>query len=358
MAKTFTCFPRLPPELRRMIWKFCIPRRVVELQFPVQGILAPTNCSFVWTNNQISVPPLITQVCCEARSVALENGGLVLDYAEDVDVNFNWKSTDAWFSPKYDIVTWYWRPEQQVDYELEVIGDPLAYFVHLALQAQGALILAQHIYPCRYLEPSGDGPPPLEEVELKHLTRLKSIMVCVSVVGVHATAQEAKESNLWGPTGEETIQIVDATDFDTLRKFEIPLSAEDTGREVTFDLLAEDDYPQELARWKRELTTWWIWQHWMVAFQRRFKDVPAPQDIFIDRLADVSPVALPLDLLHPTTFWAPERFPYTFDMEDFVENKDHPWVAQILKTMPEFRPVIMFRLCALDCQKEFTKHAR
>lgn len=356
MAKSFTYFPQLPVELRRMIWEFCIPRRVVELEIPIKSILSETNCDLSWTNRQISVPPLIRQVCRESRKVALENGGPLQDYSESVQVNFNWKATDAWFSPKYDIVAWYWRPEQQTDYELEVVGDPLSYFVHYAMQAQGALILAHHIYPFLYLNPSEDGPPPLEEVDLTQLSRLKSIMVCVKILGIHATAEEARESNLWGVTGEEMIQIVDATDANTIQKFSTSFNAKDREAKINFDLMAQDEYRQQLASWKRELTTWWISQHWMVAFQRRFEDISAPSTIWIDNFSRVRGV--PMNMLHPIAFWAPEVFPFSFDMVNFVENKDHPWVAHILKGMPNFRPVIMFRLCHLDCQEDHTEQVR
>lgn len=338
-----------------MIWEFCIPRRVVELQIPAKGVLSKTNCDLSWTNRRISAPPIITRVCRESRKVAFENGGPLENYSEVAQYNFNWKATDAWFSPKCDIVAWYWRPEQQVDYELEVVGDPLSYFVQYALQAQGALMLAEHIYPFIYLNPTTDSPPTLEEVELTQLTQLKTILVCVKMLGIHATAAEAKESELWGTTGEDIIQIVDATDLDRIRSFSGDLlSARES--EMVFNLLAEGNYREELARWKRELTTWWIWQHWLVAFRRRFKDVPEPTTIFVDLLAGGSD--LTFDMLHPTTFWAPEMFPYFFDMTTFVENMDHPWVARILETMPDFRPVVMLRLCTQDCQEDSTDGAR
>lgn len=356
MARSFTYFPRLPAELRRMIWEFCIPRRVVELEIPIKSVLPETNCDLSWTNRQTSASPLITRVCRESRKVALENGGPLQDYSEPIQINFNWKETDAWFCPKYDIVAWYWRHEQQVDYELEVAGDPLSYFVHYAMQAQGALILAHHIYPFLYFNPSGDAPPALEEVDLMQLSRLKSIMVCVKMLGIHVTAEEATESNLWGVTGEEMIQMVDATDADTIRKFSTSSKADDKEAKINFDLMVQDEYRRQLMSWKRQLTTWWIWQHWMVAFRRRFEGISAPSTIWVDNLSHVGDVAM--DMLHPLAFWAPEVFPFSFDMVNFVENKDHPWVAQILKTMPDFRPVLMFRLCHSRCQKEFMEQAR
>lgn len=332
-----------------MIWKFCIPRRVVELEVPVKDVLPRTNCDFIWTNRHMSSPPLITRICRESRKVALENGGPLQDYPEVVQTEFNWKAIDAWFSPKYDIVAWYWRPEQQVAYGLEVVGDPLSYFVQNALQAQGALILSRNIYPFVPFDSNMNSPPIMEEDELAKMTRLKTIMVCVKTLGIHASPEEAKGSNLWGLTGEEMIRMVDATDVDTIREFTNHLSTEGAEAKRFRDLTTDHKYSEQLARWKRELTTWWIWQHWLAAYHRAFRGVPAPKSIWIDKLAKGDEFAF--DMMDPTTFWAPETYPHLFDMNSFVENQNHPWVAHILGTMPDFRPVAMFRLCALDCHK-------
>lgn len=327
-----------------MIWEACIPQRVVELEIPLRHVLdTNTNCCLHWTNKQISKPPLITQVCRESRDVALNNGGSLQRDAEAPQTNFNWMATEAWFNPKHDIVAWYWHPCQQVHNELEVIGDPTSYFIHHASRARGALILAENIYPFAYLEDTELGPLIPDGSDMAYLSRLKSFLVCVKIFGIHLTAAEAAESNLWGLTGEELVQVVDATDTSRIQKFVACSSFEDSEAQLDFNLMADEKrFHGEIATWKRELPTFWVLQHWILAYQDGFDGITAPQDIWT--FNGTIENAQGMDMLHPLTI-------IPFDMNKFIENKRHPWVAHLLETMPDFRPVIMFRLCEIDCHK-------
>ncbi|KAI2627472.1 hypothetical protein GGS26DRAFT_599344 [Hypomontagnella submonticulosa] len=61
--QTFSLFPNLPLELRRMIWAECIPRRIVEIEPELRS----------WPKYkeiQSSNPPLIARVCRESRDIA------------------------------------------------------------------------------------------------------------------------------------------------------------------------------------------------------------------------------------------------------------------------------------------------
>jgi hypothetical protein len=75
----FPRFPDLPAELRVMIWSYCLPHRVVELDVSPRTILAPVSCGFLWTTTLNGLPPLISRVCRESRAVASQSHPKVLD---------------------------------------------------------------------------------------------------------------------------------------------------------------------------------------------------------------------------------------------------------------------------------------
>lgn len=106
----FTLFPQLPAELRKEIWRFCLPHRVWELTQPVDEVVffqarkknGRWPCSLGDTTFMNSSPPLITQVCHESRSVAFETGGIVdiIEPFDDMLAEIGWESsldnTRAW----------------------------------------------------------------------------------------------------------------------------------------------------------------------------------------------------------------------------------------------------------------------
>lgn len=84
----FPKFSELPTELRRQIWRSCLPHRVAELDTPFYeyyGMVDRENsggCLLEPTSRANAVPPVITRVCHESRMVALEHGGLLTDNSQ------------------------------------------------------------------------------------------------------------------------------------------------------------------------------------------------------------------------------------------------------------------------------------
>lgn len=85
LDQPFHSFCRLPVELQRMVWRYCLPPRVIEVDAPVRwdmlddhGVDAlATICTLrrtTWLNQR---PPLITRVCRLSRSTAFEVGSFV-----------------------------------------------------------------------------------------------------------------------------------------------------------------------------------------------------------------------------------------------------------------------------------------
>ncbi|KAI0148826.1 hypothetical protein GGR57DRAFT_230423 [Xylariaceae sp. FL1272] len=71
-ADTFTKFGSLPPELRIEIWRLCLPHRIIEMH----DIRSRRTASACWPPRAVRTPPLISRVCRESRTIALQNGSL------------------------------------------------------------------------------------------------------------------------------------------------------------------------------------------------------------------------------------------------------------------------------------------
>ncbi|EAU31049.1 predicted protein [Aspergillus terreus NIH2624] len=80
--KVFPQFQQLHIEIRLMIWRECLPSRVIEIDFPADRN-RPYKCTLVWPNRQTRLPPALTKVVTihATRAAAAESGlfGLLLD---------------------------------------------------------------------------------------------------------------------------------------------------------------------------------------------------------------------------------------------------------------------------------------
>lgn len=129
-------------ELRRAIWKLCLPHRVVELDIPSNGHI-DTYCQLWRTSSINSRPPIITRVCCEARQVAFEKGGLTWDVIGVDDGPVWWANNSnltPWFNPTTDIVHLNWFPPYDLDYVSS--GNPISFSGQLP---KGGVRLSQPI---------------------------------------------------------------------------------------------------------------------------------------------------------------------------------------------------------------------
>lgn len=105
---TFHLFSRLPPELRDLIWFFCLPRRVVPLDDPLfhSWNQDEQQC---WVgcrqlDRRAKAPPFTASVCREARRVAFCWGGV-----EDMDTATS--LTHVWIQRKLDTLLFGWTYE-------------------------------------------------------------------------------------------------------------------------------------------------------------------------------------------------------------------------------------------------------
>ncbi|KAL4762038.1 2EXR domain-containing protein, partial [Aspergillus foveolatus] len=133
---TFHLFPKLPIEIRLMIWRECLPNRVMELDHQQDELLWDEDddppCMFNWkisrTNN---APPLITLICRESRAVAFESGSRqpspdpriagmkdILDFSK-------YMLPRPWLDKKRDAVHVNWEPWADIEWETYDWGDPI-----------------------------------------------------------------------------------------------------------------------------------------------------------------------------------------------------------------------------------------
>ncbi|KAL4819206.1 hypothetical protein BDW67DRAFT_194156 [Aspergillus spinulosporus] len=118
---TFHLFPKLPIEIRLMIWRECLPNRVMELDNQRDELLWDEDdgppCMFNWKISSINnAPPLITLVCRESRANRGNEGypGFQLLHASPPVAR-----------KKRDAVHVNWEPWADIEWETYDWGDPI-----------------------------------------------------------------------------------------------------------------------------------------------------------------------------------------------------------------------------------------
>ncbi|KAK1833994.1 hypothetical protein QBC39DRAFT_36302 [Podospora conica] len=309
----FHLFPLLPLEIRWVIWEFCLPNRVVELDFPYWGIGDPNHprlCEFVTTSTTNSCPPVISRVCREARQVALRNGcnGGLPGPLDDNPSYYYY--INPWIQPRRDILHLNWTPRSEpiLDRALtnsnyfDVPEDrPIRLLRSLQerVHAPAISISANLIMPfsekTRYVSSEH-----LEDAKVNwDLCCSNEFMVVLEVVTLHIRPDVATLSGLFGVAGDERIQLVDPDDWATMTEYLTlwrlqgsPVGADDDA--VVF-FAAMPDLRARVAEWRREVGKLSIWR----------------------------------------------REP----------NGENPRVRQARQEMPELHPRIMFRLCGGECHR-------
>lgn len=219
-ATSFRRFPDLPPELRLAIWRECLPRRVVELDCPIPTIVLYASdddsdlpiCSMEHTTKANSVPPLISRVCHEARSVALEKGRPPPDPSLfDKTTMLGTSRSGQWFDPARDTIhlylsRLYTEPITTVTHVVRY-ESPLPNFLEVAREAAGASV------PHFLLEMHTPRELRLQD----QLEMIRDHFVCFKVVCLHVDLQPALNSGLL--TEDKRIAMVGARDHDRIAEF-------------------------------------------------------------------------------------------------------------------------------------------
>ncbi len=337
----FTLFPRLPPELRRSIWRMCLPHRVIEIDYPVDTYRF-SYCNRRKTSDWNFRAPIISMVCHESRKIALEGARTLpgITYRVFGENGTRYEALPPrWFRPDFDIVhTNYDRRLEWLDprpASNELTYGALRFFSNInTIPGSGCAVAAsatnqfmEQVFSNRYYR--------LYAFENLNITGLweerKSYSINMFSVSLHPSIEQAASSGLFGAWFEERIKIVDARDLVTLEKYwRLWGSGPDEDCDPGYffkDILVDryEYYLDQVDEWSESLTRKWINEKYQIC-READKSFDENAEIWLQRSEREQAANL-----------IPKY------------NVDHSWVKGILRDMPEFTPTIMFRFCQEQC---------
>jgi PII-like signaling protein len=216
----FHFFTELPAELRLMVWRFCLPHRVVELDRPFGEYSYSSPCGEGATCDLNKCPPVITRVCRESRSVACESARYVKLEAHpcpDLGMDFPLNKS-LWIDYSRDSVHMSWRPPLELDDIHNRPGSPLDYLACKASEVQGGSFRFVYL---------GEGRESRRrDIELcKTMGPLDKLQqtpwgaVIMRVIVVHTTREHVAKTGLFELLCDAPIQVVGVDDEKRLDAF-------------------------------------------------------------------------------------------------------------------------------------------
>jgi len=237
----FHLFPRLPLEIREVIWQLCLPHRVCELDYIqanvlYDGIDEPWPCELSETTTINSRPPIVTRICRGSRAVAFRKGGF-LSNGDDRPLHAQWQNLaneKPWLDLSRDTLHVNWTQVCDADYNYDPIGHPLRNLVYEAGdRTRGVSIMVEYLElsdQARYGVPSANydrdlfrdpdvgGPVPLGQygrplstgqlINLEALQQLSTWHIVIRVLVIHCEDRKAASSGLFGLLGDARVQVV------------------------------------------------------------------------------------------------------------------------------------------------------
>jgi hypothetical protein len=355
MNDSFHSFPRLPLELRRIIWKLCLPYRVAEedvVVFDLNGRESRQACYNNRTTRLNAQPPVIAFVNSESRQVALEEGHML-------ETTTKLSMSSIWVQPRRDVLHLNWN---RLYYACEMAYEPttpIGTFLWEAgeLGMQCSMIAEIiHSFSLKALLDDPDSsiasnPPrnlPDQEWETRgpeQYAEVAEIALCsmnrcdlpipavlditMAAVSLHIPKEAALRSGSFGLLGDAPVQMVDVGDRVALWEFQTLFRQYALDKEpavqTLFDLFKSSRFETAVKEWVRQ-AEWCIiqgrWQH-----EKNWALKPNPGSTWIPYLPDIE----------------------YFSMSEYLPNENHPWVKEARQDMPKLRPRIMVRYCSNEC---------
>ena len=315
-------------------------------------LLVSKYCLLSSTTKVNSRPPVITRVCHESRQVAFENA-VDRQSNDNGQVCVTSKLSDStpsfWFSQATDTVHTFAGLKDHPS--MDIIPPNIHLLLEEILRGWIPSLIGEHFVT---LDPPRPDLPPNKRVDL--FRGRKAYLVCLEVVSIHGTADQAINSGLFGRLGEEPIKMVDPFDEETIQRFynlwrQGP--EQDTEPARFFDrAMSPADFQKTVERW-RDLFNWFFLAFTWVA-SLVWGETPTPLDIWRPRTSDEEKEATPL----PWKIGPPDppivTPPIVGPLPSGARTKmrpqtDHPYVKRVLNSLPEMRPMIMFRFCQERC---------
>ncbi|KAH9203948.1 hypothetical protein DL95DRAFT_451819 [Leptodontidium sp. 2 PMI_412] len=375
---SFPEFSTFPSEVRRLIWRCCLPRRIAEVDFPFTLLDGKDSRQACWPNRttyQNARVPLVAAVCREAREVVFECGS----YKETQDdtslrsiwiqpkidraLHLNWTRRrnlaffikwDAWIPPFEDtpvtmhICTARWEYEMRVSF----VGEVLFLFDLRELMGSPPLVVSSPSFFDSHMQseiprmPVGDMSRDGTAVDTRAVMELLDehpVYMTLVAISLHLDRTVALESGLFGLLADAPVQTIDFDDVPQLRKF-YELFNSDPGLKIAephveklFNVLLSPAFHAAVLLWKAKVR--WLlraaaWRYMQIGDTLKSFGGEDPRSVW------QPPV--PNDL----------RQQY-LQIDQFVPNEDHPWWAEHGdKLLPKVVPQIMLRLCDNQCYRE------
>ena len=342
-----------------MIWLYCIPTRVIELEVPPDSRLpSHTDTCISWTTHQNTRPPVVTRICRESREVIRKQCGSQIDHNE-ARPSEKYKLTKMpWFNPGKDIISWS-SLSCTLPYGPKPLGDH-SYFLKYSLQAYDVVVPGELLFPFRYLMPPKEMfnfRPDFSRTEGDGFRVLDNFMVCLQIVTLHMSPEEALRSIISGKTGDSLVHVVDIYDSVQIKKIYDEVKPQDANTQFIFDrLLNTETLHREVDLWKEHVVLNWICRNFMNYHADRSEQqyqhdvkIGLPRrelECFVKHPEDTSPDVVDYDTWFRNYYnFNPPRF------EEFMFDPNIPWVQWAYDDVPIFRPVLLFRVCVRDCSQ-------
>lgn len=348
----FYRFDRLPPEIRSIIWFFCLPRRVVPTDDPLfcseydeagreQQCWPSDGCTY----RRPRSPPVIALVCREAREVALRWG--VLEQGPTDYLN-----SSLWVQRKLDTILCSWTPSHSAwkGHDLEMLGEFLDDQIKRHPGSPFCL-LAEHIHPFHPVPTHRDnGTGCLQVLRKPH--ELDNMLyraddsaqtdssIVMDFINIHATRAEMRESGLFGLLGDAPSQLVDYDDAVTIARFraifdEDPRNSQRKRLVAKFDAVGSPDFKARVETWVEGVRWMLLVRRWLLASQHK-----ADGDIF----TNPQQVFDNVDMITDSVLTGGPHGP----INQF--KRDHPWVIRERERLPKLQPKIWFTCCVQKCR--------
>ncbi|KAI0147661.1 hypothetical protein GGR57DRAFT_476278 [Xylariaceae sp. FL1272] len=276
---SFPQFSELPPELREMIWKLCIPRRSVHL-FNDDSLSDLYYYSRVPIGACFQPGPLIGRVCREARAVVVRYGG-----SEPMGNG----DRKTWFSPRYDNICLGspWPFSNDIDVvKLESDSEPG--MLNHCRNPIIPLTVNENCFEFGYpriqsLLARNPGYPTLisrlqkaermAEWIVDRMVERKECQVMLRVFSIPMTRQEAGSSRMTGLFGEENCVNIELNSDDTRERSITLIPASGQLRYHRLRLcrrgylvryMQDMAYKKEIEKFERRLKTFWLMKNGLV----------------------------------------------------------------------------------------------
>ena len=354
---TFCYFPQFPPELRRIIWEHCLPRRVAQVD-PCDAFFDGRKPEQVCAVRSVTIEntgqPVIAFVTHESRQVALERGRWLRDDAVCTLL------PSFWIQPRRDVLHLNWTPERSnhsYRYMYEDGDGWLFMFLYRAdeLRMERSIVAdAIHPFNLHALVDSADDEvvstsptikydswksvalPDMAWYTLEWSGYQLNVDVVIAAISLHITRESAVRSGLFGLLGDAPIQLIDVGDEVLLREYEGIYKEHGSEKEPKvqkiFEVLMSPQFQTAVETWKRQAN----WLIFASMWQVKTKE------------SDRNGIGL-----DTASFWEPRLHKREYvRMSEYLPNTSHPWVKQAKEKMHIFRPRIMVHYCIKECYIE------